>query len=164
MLFVDVNVLSQVTINLLDVNDNGPRFLDRDGLQVSVAENSNISTLIHAFSTVDDDSAANSNTGYTILPTNTSSLFSIDTMGQLLLNESLDREVASSYLVTIVAYDVDNPMLNSSIVVTIIVLDSNDHYPVFSQPYYTANITEVNNYTCSSCESVFMNYLFVGYW
>ena len=134
-----------MTINLLDVNDNGPQFLDRDGLQVSIAENSNISTLIHTFSTVDDDSAANSNTGYAILTTNTSSLFTIDTMGQLLLNGSLDREMAAEYSVTIMAYDVDNPLLNSSIAVTIIVLDSNDHYPVFNQPYYTANITEVND-------------------
>jgi len=135
-----------VTINLLDVNDNGPRFLDRDGLQVSIVENSNISTLIHTFSTVDDDSAANSNTGYTILPTNTSSLFTIDTMGQLLSNGSLDREVAADYSITIMAYDIDNPMLSNSIDVTIIVLDSNDHYPVFNQPYYTANITEVNDW------------------
>lgn len=128
---------------MLDLNDNGPRFLDRDGLQVSVAENSNISTLIHTFRTVDDDSPANSNTGYRIVQTDT--LFTISTDGQLSLNGSLDREVAADHSVTVVAYDTDNPMLTSSIDVTIIVLDSNDQYPVFSQPYYTANITEVNS-------------------
>lgn len=132
-----------MTINLLDVNDNAPVFVDSGVVQAYVAEDRPVNTTVYTLSTVDADSAINSNTGYHIVPSNVSSLFSITREGELLLNETLDRESATEYQLTIVAYDVDIPSLNNTINITVNVLDSNDHYPIFTQPFYTASINEV---------------------
>ena len=132
-----------MTINLFDVNDNGPVFVDSGGVQAYVAEGRPENTTVYTLSTVDADSAINSNTGYLIVPSNVSTLFSITRLGHLLLNESLDRESASRYQLTVIAYDIEIPSLNNTINITVNVLDSNDHYPVFTKPYYVASINEV---------------------
>ena len=137
-----------MTINLLDVNDNAPVFIDSGDVQAYVEEDSPVNTTVYTLSTVDADSPINSNTGYVILPSNVSSLFSITRQGQLLLNESLDHEASvTQYPLTVMAYDIDVPSLNNTINITINVLDSNDHNPVFTQPFYTASINEV----CMCC-------------
>lgn len=132
-----------MTVNLLDVNDNGPVFVDSSGVQAYVAEDRPINTTIYTLSTVDADSVINSNTGYQIVSSNVSSLFSITRLGHLLLNGMLDRESATQYQLTIIAYDMEIPSLNNAINITVNVLDSNDHYPVFNAPVYVASINEV---------------------
>ena len=134
-----------MTINLIDVNDNAPVFVDSSGAQAYVAEGRPENTTVYTLSTVDADSINNSNTGYLIIPSNVSSLFSITILGQLLVNGSLDRESASQYQLTIIAYDIEIPSLNNTINITVNVLDSNDHYPVFTKPFYVASINEVRN-------------------
>jgi len=118
-------------------------FVDSNGTQVYIAEDSPINTTVHTLSTVDSDSVVNSNTGYDIVPSNISSLFSVTSLGQLLLSGELDRESANKYQLTVIAYDMDIPSLNNTINIIINVLDSNDHYPVFTEPFYTASIKEV---------------------
>ena len=137
-----------MTVNLLDVNDNGPVFVDSNGAQVYVAEDRPINTTIYMLSTVDADSVINSNTGYEIVSSNVSSLFSITRLGQLLLNGTLDRELATQYQLTIRAYDIEIPSLSNAIDITVNVLDSNDHYPVFTEPFYVASINEVCKCVC----------------
>lgn len=132
-----------MTVNLIDVNDNGPMFVDSNGTQVYTAEDTPINTTVYMLFTVDADSVTNSNTGYDIVSSNISLLFSITSLGQLLLSQALDHELADKYQLTIIAYDMDIPSLNNTINVTINVLDSNDHYPVFTEPFYTASINEV---------------------
>ena len=137
-----------MTINLLDVNDNAPVFIDSGDVQAYVEEDSPVNTTVFTLSTVDADSSINSNTGYVILTSNDSSLFSITRQGQLLLSESLDHEASvTQYQLTVMAYDIDVPSLNNTINITINVLDSNDHDPVFTQLIYTASINEV----CTCC-------------
>ena len=118
-------------------------FVDSSGVQAYVAEGLD-NTTIYTLSTVDADSTTNSNTGYLIVPSNVSTLFSITELGQLLLNQPLDRESASQYQLTIIAYDIDIPLLNNTINITVNVLDNNDHHPVFTKPYYVASINEVH--------------------
>lgn len=132
-----------MTVNLLDVNDNGPVFVDSNGAQVYVAEDRPFNTMVYTLSTVDGDSDIYSNTDYQIVSSNGSSLFSINRLGQLLLNGTLNREVTTQYQLTIMAYDMEMPSLNNTINVVVNVLDSNDHYPVFTKPFYTARIKEV---------------------
>lgn len=131
-----------MTINLVDVNDNAPVFVDSGDVQAYVAEGLDNIT-IYTLSTVDADSTINSNTGYLIVPSNVSILFSITGLGQLLLNQPLDRETASQYQLTIIAYDIDIPSLNNTINITVNVLDNNDHHPLFTKPYYVASVNEV---------------------
>ena len=135
-----------MTVNLVDVNDNGPEFVDFNNVQVYVAEDRLINTTIYTLSTVDVDSVSNGNTGYQISQSNVSSLFSINELGQLLLNGMLDGEFTATYQLTIIAYDKEIPSLNSSIDITVNVLDSIDHYPIFTEPFYDVTINEVHNY------------------
>ena len=137
-----------MTVNLLDVNDNGPEFVDSNNAQVYVAEDEHINTTIYTLSTVDADSAINSNTDYRIVPSNVSSLFSVNELGQLLLNETVDRESATQYQLTVIAYDIEIPSQSNSINVTVNVLDSNDHNPVFTEPFYDVTINEVRMPVC----------------
>ena len=130
-----------MTVNLIDVNDNAPVFIDSGDIQVYITEDTPVDTMIYTISTVDVD--INSITGYQIEPSNVSLLFSINSMGHLLLNRTLDRESAIQYQLTITTYDMEIPSLNNTIDVYINVLDSNDHYPVFTQPFYAASIREV---------------------
>ena len=138
-----------MTVNLVDVNDNGPEFVDSNNVQVYVAEDRPINTTIYTLSTVDVDSVSNSNTGYQIVQSNVSSLFSINELGQLLLNGMLDRESATTqYQLTVMAYDIEIPSMNNSINITVNVLDSNDHNPIFTEPFYDIVISEVRMSMC----------------
>ena len=133
-----------MTVNLVDVNDNGPEFVDSNNVQVYVAEDRPINATIYTLSTLDVDSVSNSNTGYQIVLSNVSSLFSINEQGQLLLNGMLDHESATTqYQLTIMAYDIEIPSMNNSINITVNVLDSNDHNPIFTEPFYDVAINEV---------------------
>lgn len=133
-----------MTVNVLDVNDNAPLFVDSNGTQVYIAEDSPINSLVYTLTTVDADSAVNSITGYHIIPSNISALFNINGLGELLLNGTLDHESAPRHQLTIVAYDMEIPSLNNTINIIVNVLDSNDHYPVFTEPSYAASINEVH--------------------
>ena len=138
-----------MTVNLVDVNDNGPEFVDSNNVQVFVAEDRPINTTIYTLSTVDVDSVSNSNTGYQIVQSNISSLFSINELGQLLLNGMLDRESATTqYQLIVMAYDIEIPSMNNSIDINVNVLDSNDHNPIFTEPFYDVTINEVRISMC----------------
>lgn len=70
--------------------------------------------------------------------------FSIEkSSGILILEQSLDREVQSTYQLTVKAFDLGSPWsLSSSVNVTIIVLDINDNPPVFEHRDQLATVPE----------------------
>lgn len=70
--------------------------------------------------------------------------FSIEkSSGILILEQSLDREVQSTFQLTVKAFDLGSPWpLSSSVNITIIVLDINDNPPVFEHRDQLATVPE----------------------
>ncbi|KAM4834271.1 protocadherin Fat 4 [Thomomys bottae] len=131
---------AQVSIILLDVNDNPPVFLSPK--LTYIPENTPLDTVVFKAQATDPDSGPNSYIEYTLLnPSGTK--FSIGTIdGQVRLTGELDREVASNYTLTVVATDKGQPPMSASAEVLVTVLDINDNSPVFAQPSYAVEVSE----------------------
>uniref|UniRef100_A0A8D2JBT4 FAT atypical cadherin 4 n=1 Tax=Varanus komodoensis TaxID=61221 RepID=A0A8D2JBT4_VARKO len=131
---------TQVSIILLDVNDNPPSFISPK--LTYIPENTPIDTIVFKAQATDPDSGPNSYIEYNLFNPlgNTFSIGTID--GEVRLTGELDREKVSNYTVTIIATDKGQPSLSSSTDVVVIVLDINDNNPVFAQKLYKIEIAE----------------------
>ncbi|KAM7143149.1 protocadherin Fat 4 [Molossus nigricans] len=131
---------AQVSIILLDVNDNPPAFLSPK--LTYVPENTPIDTVVFKAQATDPDSGPNSYIEYTLLHP-LGNKFSIGTIdGEVRLTGELDREEVSNYTLTVVATDKGHPPLSSSTEVMVMVLDINDNSPAFAQASYQVEIDE----------------------
>lgn len=131
---------AQVSIILLDVNDNPPAFLSPR--LTYIPENTPIDTVVFKAQATDPDSGPNSYIEYTLLNPS-GNKFSIGTIdGEVRLTGELDREAVSNYTLAVVATDKGHPPLSSSAEVVVVVLDVNDNNPVFAQALYSVEIHE----------------------
>uniref|UniRef100_A0A8C9BCN7 Protocadherin Fat 4 n=1 Tax=Phocoena sinus TaxID=42100 RepID=A0A8C9BCN7_PHOSS len=131
---------AQVSIILLDVNDNPPTFLSPK--LTYIPENTPIDTIVFKAQATDPDSGPNSYIEYNLLNPS-GNKFSIGTIdGEVRLTGELDREEVSNYTLTVVATDKGQPSLSSSTEVVVMVLDINDNNPVFAQAVYKVEIDE----------------------
>ncbi|XP_069781342.1 protocadherin Fat 4 isoform X2 [Narcine bancroftii] len=131
---------AQISVILLDVNDNPPRFISSK--MAYMQENSPMNTIVYKAQATDPDSGPNSYVEYTLL-SHSANKFSIGTIdGTLRLIDELDREEVSNYTLTVIATDKGEPPLSSSMDITVIVLDVNDNPPVFQQLLYEVEISE----------------------
>uniref|UniRef100_A0A2I3HFW5 Protocadherin Fat 4 n=1 Tax=Nomascus leucogenys TaxID=61853 RepID=A0A2I3HFW5_NOMLE len=131
---------AQVSIILLDVNDNPPTFLSPK--LTYIPENTPIDTVVFKAQATDPDSGPNSYIEYTLLNP-LGNKFSIGTIdGEVRLTGELDREEVSNYTLTVVATDKGQPSLSSSTEVVVMVLDINDNNPIFAQALYKVEINE----------------------
>lgn len=122
-----------VTLTLLDVDDEPPRFLAQSYF-FTVDENLPPGTPVGRVMTQDGDTKGGSDViSYTILDSSNNSrrAFTINEhSGQLVTTMSLDRELQSSYTFVVLACNYVMPDLCSSINVTVVVADQNDNAPV----------------------------------
>ncbi|XP_008579220.1 PREDICTED: LOW QUALITY PROTEIN: protocadherin Fat 4-like [Galeopterus variegatus] len=131
---------AQVSIILLDVNDNPPTFLSPK--LTYIPENTPIDTVVFKAQATDPDSGPNSYIEYSLLNP-LGNKFSIGTIdGEVRLTGELDREEVSNYTLTVVATDKGQPSLSSSTEVVVLVLDINDNNPIFAQALYKVEINE----------------------
>ncbi|KAJ7326976.1 hypothetical protein JRQ81_016735 [Phrynocephalus forsythii] len=143
---------TQVSIILLDVNDNPPSFISPK--LTYIPENTPIDTIVFKAQATDPDSGPNSYIEYNLLHPlgNTFSIGTID--GEVRLTGELDRETVSNCTLTIIATDKGQPSLSSSSDIVVIVLDINDNSPVFAQKTYRIEIAE-NTLTGTDVVEVF---------
>ena len=147
--YVNTQVLKssvQVTITLLDKNDNRPRF-SVPRYQGQVAENQLPNTLVtttgsSVIQATDRDFGENGTVLYRIVEENAT--FIINSNGQIFTTARFDREVKDQFSFTVIAYDQGTPSLTSTTFVraTIIIRDTNDEPPVFQQPQYAVAVSE----------------------
>lgn len=143
---------AQISIILLDVNDNPPTFLSPK--LTYIPENTPIDTIVFKAQATDPDSGPNSYIEYTLLNPS-GNKFTIGTIdGEVRLTGELDREEVSNYTLTVVATDKGHPSLSSSTEVVVMVLDINDNTPVFAQAMYKVEINE-NTLTGTDITQVF---------
>uniref|UniRef100_A0A669PWJ3 FAT atypical cadherin 4 n=1 Tax=Phasianus colchicus TaxID=9054 RepID=A0A669PWJ3_PHACC len=133
---------AQLVVNILDVNDNKPRFSQPEGYQVSLAENSPSGTELLVLSAVDGDLGDN---GTILGPSSVTprQVFRLDPVsGKLSTISQLDREEQAHFSLQVLATDLGSPPLSSVARVNVSLLDVNDNSPVFYPVQYFAHIQE----------------------
>ncbi|KNC25725.1 putative Fat-like cadherin-related tumor suppressor [Lucilia cuprina] len=131
-----------VNITVLDINDNLPQFT-QNLYRIRVAENTKKGQIICQITATDEDSEQNGIVMYHIERGDRLNQFSIDEyMGEIYINNDIDRETISSYTLEIRACDNGIPQLCSYVQVLIDVLDINDNPPLFKNSNYSIVLQE----------------------
>ena len=122
-----------VTINLLDVNDNRPIFNPATYV-VNVIDNVTVGTVLKLLYAYDRDSGNNGTINYEMISEKHDNLFYMNG-NQLTLSETLDADVQSNYKLLIRATDNAEPsyQLSSTALVSVVVTKQNDDPPEIVQ-------------------------------
>ena len=135
--------LFPVEVEIVDINDNAPRFL-REELEVKIIENAALSSRFPLMEVYDPDVGVNSLQGFKL---SENSHFSVEMPGkadgpkypELVLERALDREEQAIHRLVLTATDGGDPARSSVARILVTVLDANDNAPVFTQPVYRVN-------------------------
>ena len=135
---------ADVTIQLLDINDNFPQFVNKLPSSISFSEDIINGTFILDASATDADLGANGEVSYSLASDTSSLPFSIDpSTGVVTTITTLDRETFDFYTLHVTATDNGTPnQLISSVVVNVTVTDVNDNAPMFLGAPYEESIPE----------------------
>ncbi|CAH2321279.1 cadherin-23 isoform X2 [Pelobates cultripes] len=136
-----------VSITVLDENDNSPQFDPTSDSVVSVAEDSATGRRIASVVARDPDAANNGLVTFSLTAGNIGGLFEIritnNTVGDIFLVKSLDRELQEQYILKIQASDSGSPPRRTDYTLTVNVLDVNDNPPIIGYPYgYNVSVLE----------------------
>ena len=144
---------SLVSVSLIDTNDEPPRF-SKTIYNFDVLENQPVGMEIGIVTASDADSDAYSYFEFSLDNSKSSQNFAIDTVtGHVRTRHVLDREQQSVYHMVVFASNVGiSPPLSGSAVITINVLDQNDHAPIVEYP-------NRNNFTVQVATNVPEGYL-----
>ncbi|XP_050928281.1 protocadherin alpha-8 isoform X33 [Lates calcarifer] len=134
-----------VAIEVIDVNDNSPSFQEEEKI-LEISESTVPGKRFQLPTARDPDVFVNTVRVYKL---NHNEYFSIqirergeDKIPFLVLQKSLDREKQHEHKLILTAVDGGNPPRSGTLNVTVIVLDSNDNHPIFSQEVYSVTISE----------------------
>ncbi|KAM3613138.1 uncharacterized protein V6R79_021196 [Siganus canaliculatus] len=131
---------SVIAVQISDVNDNPPRFLE-PVINIYVKENSPTGTTIHSLTTLDLDLNENAKATYNII-NNPSKISQIPSMvninsetGDIVSLQSFNYEELKTFQFKVQATDSGVPPLSSNVTVNVFILDENDNSPVILPPY-----------------------------
>ncbi|XP_069022575.1 protocadherin Fat 3a isoform X9 [Embiotoca jacksoni] len=134
--------LVNVTITVLDINDNPPVFERRDQL-ATVPEDVGVGTEVLRVHAASKDIGTNAEITYSIRSGNEHGKFHIHPLtGAILVAQPLDYETCRDYFLTVEARDGGTPPLSAITTVNINLTDVNDNAPMFSRDLYTAAVSE----------------------
>ncbi|KAM3862738.1 cadherin-23 [Diretmus argenteus] len=137
----------RLRVNVLDVNDNPPIF-QKDAYAGSLRENEQAVQHVARLRATDEDSPPNNILTYTITSASAFpdyfSIVVVEGYAVISVNSPLDYEQIPDGLIylTVMAKDGGIPALNSTVPVTVEVIDENDNPPKFSKPSYIVRIRE----------------------
>ncbi|CAM5160472.1 unnamed protein product [Natator depressus] len=123
--------LFPVEVEITDINDNAPSFQSEE-FDLKISETAAPGSRFSSYQ----------------LSSNTHFLLDVETRSdgikyaELVLEKSLDREEQAVHKLILTATDGGDPVRSGTAQIRVIVLDSNDKAPVFSQPVYRVNIWE----------------------
>ncbi|XP_050549134.1 cadherin-related tumor suppressor [Daktulosphaira vitifoliae] len=139
---IQLNASTTVAVEVLDDNDNPPKF-EKSTSGVEIYENLTINSELMKFHATDPDLGFNGEVHYLIVSGNKRDTFQIDSKsGVLYLHKKLDYEDINSYALNISAYDGGNPRLSSALVFHVTILDCNDNPPQFPSTAIVRQIFE----------------------
>nr|XP_015831508.2 protocadherin Fat 3a isoform X4 [Nothobranchius furzeri] len=134
--------LVNVTITVLDINDNPPVFERRDQL-ATVPEDVRVGTEVLRVYAASKDIGTNAEITFSIRSGNDHRKFHIHPLtGSILVAQPLDFETCRDYFLTVEARDGGTPTLSAITTVNINLTDVNDNAPMFSQDVYSAVVSE----------------------
>ncbi|XP_030595929.1 protocadherin-12 isoform X2 [Archocentrus centrarchus] len=140
-----VNCL-RVHVKVMDLNDHSPSF-PNTLQEVEISETANLGMRIPLDWAVDPDAGLNGLQTYSL---SVNQHFDLDvTVGpggtkqaELVVIKELDREIKSSFDLTLVAWDKGNPPRSGSTLVRVNIQDSNDNSPTFEDSNPTVTLPE----------------------
>ncbi|XP_028316041.1 protocadherin-18 isoform X2 [Gouania willdenowi] len=138
--------LFHVEVEVLDINDNSPHF-SRSIVPIEISESASVGTRVPLDGAVDADVGENSLHTYSLTP---NGFFKIEVRtrtdgakyAELVVIRELDRELQSSYQLTLTASDNGAPPKSGSTLLKISISDSNDNSPAFTEQSYIINLLE----------------------
>ncbi|CAL9699946.1 unnamed protein product [Knipowitschia caucasica] len=140
-----LNSTAFVMLSVTDCNDNTPKFSNTE-YHVQVRENSLVGTSLAQVHAHDPDFGINGLVHYGIVSGNSKGHLKIDSQsGVLVVNQTLDYEVDSTYTVTVLASDNSETPDERNVafaVVYVTVLDENDYAPHFMFPTVNCSVPE----------------------
>ncbi|XP_028927738.1 protocadherin Fat 4-like isoform X2 [Ornithorhynchus anatinus] len=131
-----------LNITVLDVNDNNPEFQEQP-FSFTIPEGrygADVSTVVGKVAATDLDDGDNALISFHLCSETEENVFSIKQSGNILVVNSLDREVQDTYKLLLVASDRGTPQRQNYTYVTIGILDVNDNPPQFTKSEYSAKI------------------------
>ncbi|XP_048865233.1 cadherin EGF LAG seven-pass G-type receptor 1-like isoform X2 [Brienomyrus brachyistius] len=137
-----INSTGIVVVRVVDVNDNSPMFVSTP-FQATVLENVVVGYSVIHIQAIDADSGDNARLEYRLLDTTAGFPFAIsNSTGWITVSVELDRESTEFYTFGVEALDHGIPVMSSSAIVSITVLDVNDNVPTFTEKLYSLKINE----------------------
>ncbi|KAB1280850.1 Protocadherin beta-8 [Camelus dromedarius] len=136
----------QAELQVIDINDHAPVFIDRDML-LKIPESTSPGTTFPLKNAQDVDVGRNNIENYIISP---NSYFRVITRKrsdgkkypELVLDKVLDREEEPDLRLTLTAHDGGSPPRSGTAQIYIEVVDINDNAPEFEQPFFRVQIPE----------------------
>nr|XP_046262315.1 protocadherin alpha-8-like isoform X7 [Scatophagus argus] len=129
-----------ITVQISDVNDNPPRFLE-SVINVYVKENSPTGTTMYALTTLDSDLNDNAKATYRFInsspkTTQIASMVNINSeTGDIVSLQSFNYEELKTFQFKVQATDSGVPPLSTNVTVNVFILDENDNNPAILAPY-----------------------------
>ncbi|XP_043924976.1 protocadherin gamma-C5-like [Protopterus annectens] len=138
--------LHHVEVNILDINDNIPKFTKNETV-LNISETVAPGALFPVAQAYDPDIGTNSITVYQLSPNKHFILKNpnpddTNEFPELLLEKALDREKEKTHLLLLTVYDGGYHQHSAVSKITVNVLDANDNIPVFSQRQYVVSLPE----------------------
>uniref|UniRef100_A0A3Q0R7E9 Cadherin-related 23 n=1 Tax=Amphilophus citrinellus TaxID=61819 RepID=A0A3Q0R7E9_AMPCI len=137
----------RIRVNVLDVNDNAPLF-QKEAYSGSLRENEQTVQPVARIRATDEDSPPNNFLTYTISSASAFpdyfTIIMVEGYAVISVIRPLDYEKVPKGIIylTVMAKDGGNPPLNSTVPVTVEVIDENDNPPEFSRQSYIIRIPE----------------------
>ncbi|AWP05365.1 putative protocadherin-23 [Scophthalmus maximus] len=132
----------EVRVRVLDVNDNAPVFA-QVSYQVEVSELVSADTLVVSVSATDRDSGLNGEITYRLLSSPLQGFYIQPNNGSVFTNKPLKAITNGNVLHLLVeARDGGDPTHSTVTSIDILILDTNDHAPLFHQDIFTLTVPE----------------------
>ncbi|XP_006824531.1 cadherin EGF LAG seven-pass G-type receptor 2 [Saccoglossus kowalevskii] len=133
---------TEVTVDILDENDNYPQFSQRT-YEVIIPESISPNVVIESIIATDRDEGTNAEIRYSMVGGHSQGHFAIDSFsGQITVISRIDYEITSNYRLVIRAQDSGRPPKSNSTNVVINVEDVNDNEPRFPSTLYQTSVRE----------------------
>ncbi|XP_067408764.1 cadherin-23 isoform X1 [Emydura macquarii macquarii] len=137
---------AKLTVNVLDVNDNTPRFRPFGATYFTerILEGATPGTTLISVSAVDPDKGANGQITYELLNLSPEGYARLEDLsaGKVIANSTVDYEEVQWLNFTVRASDNGSPRRSAEIPVYLQIVDINDNNPIFGQPSYQKPVFE----------------------